>query len=85
MRPVSLGRPVVTNNPDTFRRWALEAFAEIERASQEDLALIAKDFTVANYTATRTLDATTATAGDVADVLCTFISDLRNRGMKRSQ
>lgn len=85
MRPVSLGRPNVSNDPETFRRWVLGAFAEIERASNEDAFVVADDFTVTGHTATRTLDAATATATDVANVLCTFIEDLQNRGMKRNQ
>lgn len=85
MRPVSLGRPAVGNNPELFRRWLLESLAEIERASQEDLAIIAKDFSVSGHTPTRTLDAGTATTTDIANVLCTFIADLQKRGMKRSQ
>lgn len=85
MRPVSLGRPNRPNDFDAFRRWALDALAEVERASQEDLAAIAKDFTVSNFTATRTLNAGTATTTDIANVLCTFIKDLQSRGMKRSQ
>lgn len=36
-------------------------------------------YTLSNYTETRTLDASTASAGDVADVLCTLIADLVER------
>lgn len=85
MRPVSLGRPYPANSDEAFRRWALEAFAELERASYDDIAAVANDFTVSNHTETRTIDAATATATDVKNVLCTFINDIRNRGMKRSQ
>lgn len=84
MRPVSLGRPN-TQDPDAFRRWALAAFAEIERASVDDSFVVADDFTVSNHTPTRTLNAATATTSDIANVLCTLLEDLQNRGMKRSQ
>ncbi|MEN6302250.1 MAG: hypothetical protein ABFC67_05945 [Mizugakiibacter sp.] len=83
MRPVSLGRPNLRSDK-IWRDWVESCFAELERASQEDLSAVAADFTVTNFTATRTLNAGTATTGDIANVLCTLIDDLRNRGMKRS-
>lgn len=85
MRPVSLGR--VANGPgvDAWKKWVEQSFAEIERASYEDLSAVANDFTVTNFTETRTLNAGTASLADVANVLCTFIRDLQNRGMKRTQ
>ena len=85
MRPVSLGKPANPKDLEAWKRWAQEAFSELERASYEDLSAVAGDFTVTNFTETRTLDAGTATLADVADVLCTFIQDIRNRGMKRNQ
>ena len=85
MRPVSLGQPAVSKDDRLFKDWVLQCMAEIERASYDDLVAVANDFTVSNYTETRTLDAATATLADVTDVLCTFIQDLQNRGMKRSQ
>lgn len=84
MRQVSLGRPVGTK-PEDWKKWVEACFAELERATYEDLTVIANDFTVSNYTEARTLDAGTATLTDVKNVLCTFIKDLQNRGMKRSQ
>lgn len=68
-----------------FADWAASCFEEIDRASQDDMAGIVNDFEVANYTATRSLDAGTATTADIANVLCTLIADLKNRGSKRSQ
>lgn len=82
MRPISLGRPN-TNDVEGFRKWVLWAFAEIERAAAEDTFVVADDFTVSGHTPTRTLDAGTATTTDIANVLCTFLDDLQNRGMKR--
>lgn len=62
----------------------LSALQEIARASYEnDPAVIASDFTVTNYTETRTLDAGTATTTDIANVLCTLISDLTKGGAKK--
>jgi hypothetical protein len=85
MRPVSLGRPSNPKEIELWKKWVEGALAELERATYEDLSAVAADFTVTNFTETRTLDASTATLADVADVLCTFIQDIRNRGMKRSQ
>lgn len=85
MREISLGKPIRTEDDRMFRQWVLACMAEIERASYDDIAAVANDFTTSNVTETRTLDASTATASDVANVLCTFIEDLKKRGMKRSQ
>jgi hypothetical protein len=51
---------------DPTRRSAhgLAGAGEIERASNDDIAQIAKDFTITNHTATRTLNAGTATLAD---------------------
>lgn len=38
-------------------------------------------YTVSNYTPSRTLDASTATLGEVADFLCTLIDDLKTLGV----
>lgn len=87
MKPLFFGAPSeITAKEEQHRKWVYEALQLIELASQEDadIASIAQDFTVENYTATRTLDASTATATDVADVLCTLIDDIKNRGMKRT-
>ena len=63
----------------------MECLSEVERASQDDVAALANDFTIENHTATRALDAATATALDVANVLCTLLEDMQKRGMKRRQ
>lgn len=84
MRPVSLGRPTRIE-PKEWKKWVEQCFNELELASQEDLSAVAGNFTPSNYTDTRTLNAGTATATDVANVLCTLLNDLRNRGMKRTQ
>lgn len=86
MRRVSFGNPPVhTLQAEPGLRFVFEALREIEKASVEaDPGEIADAFTIENYTETRTLDAATATAGDVANVLCTLIFDLQNRGTKRT-
>lgn len=84
MRPVVLGQPA-SKQPEAWKKWVEQCFAELERASQEDMAAVAADFTVTNHTATRSLDAAAATLDDVRNVLATLLEDLQNRGMKRSQ
>lgn len=85
MRPVNFG-PIPFKAPDDeYQRWIQDCLAEIRDASNDDLAAIANDFSLGTYTVTRTLDPSTATLADVANVLATFISDLRNRGGKRRQ
>ena len=76
-----------------FRRGAGEktdayldrVLTEIADASLIDALKIADEYTVTNFTATRALDAGTATATQVANVLATFIDDLQRRGSNRSQ
>lgn len=85
MRQVFFGHPSNSFDNEQFKKWVAESLYEIELASQDDIALMFKDFTVTNFTDTRTLDASTATASDVAKVLCTLIYDIQKRGMKRSQ
>lgn len=85
MRQVYFSRPANPNDEKAFKDWVQQCMAEIENASYDDLATVANDFSVSNHTKTRTLDASTGTLTDVKNVLCTFIEDLQNRGMKRSQ
>lgn len=86
MRPVSFGNPPVNvMTVDPGQRFLFEALREIEKASLVgDAGTVADGFTVSNFTETRTLNAGTATASDVANVLATFISDLKKRGSKRT-
>jgi hypothetical protein len=73
MRPVRLGRDNVA-----------AALLEIERASQEERFVdIADAYTITAYTPSRTLDATTATATQVAHFLATLIQDLKAGQVKR--
>ncbi len=77
MRKVELGSPV--DNKDI--PWITNALREIEEASQEDLFDVFEDFTVSNFTATRSLDAGTATLADVANVLATIVDDIKGRNV----
>lgn len=83
MRQVTLPPPARSAGQQAFNEWVNACLREIELASQEDIALMAKEFTVTGHTPTRVLDAATATATDVADVLCTLLEDLQKRGSKR--
>lgn len=83
MRRVVLGSP--PNDPAAFKTWAIAAFREIELASYEDTLTVADDLTVSNVSDLRTFDASTATLADVRNFLATFISDMKKRGMKRTQ
>lgn len=79
MRPVHIGSAAGDK-----KAWVERALAEIERASQEERFIdIADAYTVENFTPTRTLDAATATAGDIADFLATLITDLKLGQVKR--
>lgn len=85
MRPVNFGLAPPTKEPERFAQWVKDCMSEIDRASNEQAEAVADAYAPSNYTATRTLDAATASAADIANVLCTFLDDLKNRGTKRSQ
>jgi hypothetical protein len=61
------------------------AFQEISNASREDAVAIADGYTVTNFTASRTLNAGTATTAQVAAFIATLIDDLQKRGQNRGQ
>ncbi|MBW3099192.1 hypothetical protein [Pseudohoeflea coraliihabitans] len=85
MKPLALGRPpfnTAASGPEV--RWLTEAMAEVRKASHEQVTeQIADAYTLSNFTETRTLDASTATASDIANVLATLLWDMQNRGVKR--
>jgi len=88
MRPAFIGSPPMAGIDPKMRayvEWVNQALTEIERASYDDAITAVDALTVANYTESRSLDASTATATEVADFLCTLIKDLQNRGTKRNQ
>lgn len=83
MRAVSLGTP--PQDPAAFRDWIIRAFRQIEIASNDMTAeKVADGFVVSNLTETRALDASTATASEIAEVLGTLIVDFKRRGSKRT-
>ncbi len=89
MIPVSINRPpfdTVKTTPELL--WIFEQLQEISRASQEaDVGEIADQFIITGYVPpfvpTYTLDLSTATATDVANVVATFLIALKKRGSKR--
>lgn len=75
--------PSDLNFSQPFERWIVQMLRNLTDASFDNaFEAIADDYTVTNFTETRTLDASTATAGDVADVLCTLIQDMQRRKVK---
>lgn len=83
MRKANIGSPR-GRATDQFSQWVSSALKELERASYEEIpGEIGDAYTMTNFTTTRTLDAATATATDVANVLATFLTDLKARGVKK--
>ena len=83
MRALYLGSPSESvMSVEQHRQWVHDAIQTIEQASHEDadVSVIAQDFTISNYTETRTLNAGTATLADLANVVATFIDDIKARG-----
>lgn len=77
MKPVRLG---LANTSAQIT----QAFRAIEDASREERFVdVAMGFTVTNVTETRSLDADTATAADIADFLGTLVLDLQ-RGRRNN-
>ena len=85
MRKVVIGAPsfpLATAAPEI--RWLAEGLNEVQRASHDQITdEIADAYTLSNVTTTRTLDPSTATTADVANVLATLLQDMKNRGVKR--
>lgn len=82
MRPLHLGSPPISQ--EEYRRWADEAFRQIQEASYEGLETVAQDFTATNYTASRSLNAGTATLAQLANVVATLLTDMKNLGVKNT-
>ena len=83
MRKANIGSPR-GRATDEFSKWVGSALKELERASYEEIpGEIADAYTMTNFTATRTLDAASATATDVANVLATFLTDMKARSVKK--
>jgi hypothetical protein len=80
MRPVVLGFRFYD---EPFEQWAERALHDIENASIEDAMVVADAYTVSNFTASRTLNAGTATTTQLANFIATFIDDLQKRSPNR--
>ena len=81
MRPVTLLQTALVKDPIVK-----SALQEVERASQEsDIVLIAQNFTITgSYTATRTLNVSTAALSDLIAFVATLVSDLQKGGANRA-
>lgn len=83
MRPMAFSPPPMRQQMGTFEQWVIKSFQEVSAASHEQVTEeIADSFTLSNVTETRTLDPTTATVADVANVLGTFLQDMQRRAVK---
>ena len=76
---------VKTRYPTPNRKWSVQWAAELIRVltirdMQTPNAPFRDDYTVTNYSESRTLNAGTATTAEVADFLCTLIQDLKSAG-----
>jgi hypothetical protein len=81
MRPVRIG-PVPASDKEKLA-WCVQAIQDIALASQvADPNVIADSFVVSNVTETRTVNADTVTLPQLANVVCTFLQDLKRRGQK---
>ena len=82
MRQLSFGSP--GQGDQAFRTWAESAFRTIEQQSNEDMEAVMAEFTTTgSFTETRTIDAATATLGDVRNFIATMFSDIKKGGQKR--
>ena len=75
----------MTQQPVYPNRLDEQSFRELTRLlSQKDLSAprypASKDWTLTNYTNTKTGDASTATLTDVANILWTLINNLKSAG-----
>lgn len=82
MRPLFLGGP--PDNKEHYKQWVEEAFRQIQEASYEGVETVAQDYQATNYTASRTLNAGTATLAQLANVVATLLNDMRNLGTKNT-
>lgn len=84
MRPVQpYGQPSPNAPLDKKIDWCIQWINRICDASNEDASAISDPYEVTNTTPTRTFNAQTATTLQTAEVLATFLSDSKKRGMNR--
>tara|TARA_R100001126_G_C4841384_1_gene157122 strand:+ start:378 stop:626 length:249 start_codon:yes stop_codon:yes gene_type:complete len=69
--------------PNTYdQRWANQLTRQLEQnISTTNLAASSARYTVTNVTTDRTFDADSTTTAELADVLGTLLTDLRERGI----
>jgi hypothetical protein len=81
MRNVSLGQPAQGRELE----WIIGALREIEHASYEDAIAVADSYSAnSTFTETREVNVTAPSTANLAAVLATFLSDLRKRGVNRT-
>lgn len=81
MRPVTLG-PVPRDAADKLD-WCIRAIQQIAAASQTaDPNQAADSYTITNLTVSRSFNADTVTTAQLADIVGTFLQDLKRRGVK---
>lgn len=84
MRPANIGTPPFGGTDSQKLDWCIKAIQELSLCSKvENPNHVADAYTPSNVTNTRSFDADSTTLAEVADVLGTFIQDLKNRGTKR--
>lgn len=85
MKPVSLpGRPGRDATIAAKVDWLMAAVDKLALASRTaDPNQMADAYTTSHVTTTRTLDVSTATLADVANVLGTVLQDMHRRGIHR--
>ena len=84
MRRVNIPSPPAEIARTQVGQYLMAAMNEITLASGvNDPAVIASDFTIENYTETRSLDVNTATTTDLMNFVATLILDLRRGGAKK--
>lgn len=85
MRPIqTIAKPGPNAPLERKVDWLMNVIDRIEAASQEDTGAIADPYSVTNTTPLRTINAQTATLAQVAEVVATFLSDMKKRGMNRA-
>ena len=84
MKPVTLLQPA-SQKPEDLLKWCVTALQTIERASHDDTSKIADSYTVTSGTTNRALNPSTATVAQVAQVLGTYLTDMKQRGVNRTQ
>lgn len=76
-------RIVLGNGSDLA--WVLGSLRKIEQASVEGVEGVIDGFTItSDFVETRTLDTTTATVADLANLIATMITDIQKRGANRT-